>query len=274
MIESELQTDEAGQRLAAAPRRLSNRQIEAYRRDGFLILRSVFAAAEAAELAAEADILPKTQVGLIDKHNLRCRFQPHHETGECLFETFDPVIDLAPVCRRIARDPRILDALADLYGEPACLFKDKLIFKPPGAKGYVLHQDFIAWPDFPRSFMTVLVPIDAADAGNGCTKVFPGCHHGGSLTPEDGEFHEVPSKLVDESKGVMLELEPGDVAVFGGFTPHRSAPNSSPSWRRQLYLSYNALSDGGDRRDRHYADFHAYLRRRYAEHRVTDTYFR
>lgn len=274
MIGSNWQAKGAGQRQAAAPRRLSNRQVEAYRRDGFLILRSVFNATEAAELAAEADVLLKTQVGLIDKHNLRCRFQPHHETGECLFETFDPVIDLAPACRRIAHDTRILDSLADLYREPACLFKDKLIFKPPGANGYVLHQDYIAWPDFPRSFVTVLVPIDAADASNGCTEVFPGCHHGGSLIQEDGEFHEVPLELIDESKGVMLELEPGDVAVFGGFTPHRSAPNTSPSWRRQLYLSYNALSDGGDRRDRHYADFHAYLRRRYSEHRVTETYFR
>ena len=31
-----------------------------------------------------------------------------------------------------------------LYGEPACLFKDKLIYKPPGVKGYGLHQDWIA----------------------------------------------------------------------------------------------------------------------------------
>ena len=37
-----------------------------------------------------------------------------------------------------------------------------------------------------------------------------------------------------------LVLEPGDVAVFGGFTPHRSDPNLSDRWRRQLYLSYNA----------------------------------
>ena len=46
-----------------------------------------------------------------------------------------------------------------------------------------------------------------------------------------------------------LVLEPGDVAVFGGFTPHRSDPNVSGRWRRQLYLSYNASSDGGDQRE-------------------------
>lgn len=274
MIGMGRRTDDPGQSQPADLRRLTNRQLDDYRQDGFLIMRSVFSPSEAAELASEADNLPQQWAGLIDKQNLRCRFQPHQETGECLFETFDPVIDLAPVCRQIAQDPRIVDALADLYGEPACLFKDKLIFKPPGANGYVLHQDYIAWPDFPRSFVTVLVPIDVADADNGCTEVFPGCHHAGSLTPEDGEFHEVPSELVDESQAVRLEIKPGDIALFGGFTPHRSAANTSPSWRRQLYLSYNALSDGGDRRERHYAEFHAYLRRRYSEHLLTDTYFK
>jgi 2-aminoethylphosphonate dioxygenase len=163
--------------------------------------------------------------------------------------------------------------LADLYGEPACLFKDKLIFKPAGVKGYGLHQDWIAWPGFPRSFLTVLVPLDPATRDNGCTEVFPGYHYLGSLSPEDGDYHELPAGTVDEARCVPLELEPGDVAVFGGFTPHRSAPNRSGGWRRQLYLSYNARSDGGDQRMKHYAEFHAWLRKKYAEYGKTDVYF-
>jgi hypothetical protein len=72
---------------------------------------------------------------------------------------------------------------------------------------------------------------------------------------------------------VLLELHPGDVAIFGGFTPHRSAPNVSSRWRRQLYLSYNKQSDGGEQRERHYAEFHAWLRIKYAEYGKTDLYF-
>lgn len=248
-------------------------QLDHYRRNGFLILRSLFDRSDIAELIAEAKELSGRHANLIDKHNLRCRFQSHHETDDCLFETFDPVIDLAPVCRQFAYDPRLLGVLNDIYGEQACLFKDKLIFKPPGAKGYVLHQDFISWPSFPRSFLTVLIPIDAADANNGCTEVFPGYHNAGLLTPEDGQFHEIPLELIEESQGVNLELAPGDIAIFGGFTPHRSAPNRSPHPRRQLYLSYNALSDGGDQREKHYAEFHDYLRQKYGEFNITNTYF-
>ena len=84
--------------------------------------------------------------------------------------------------------------LAALYGDEACLFKDKLIFKPPGMKGYGLHQDWIAWPGFPESFLTVLVPLDPAGVDNGCTEVFPGYHKQGSLTPRDGQYHELPSE--------------------------------------------------------------------------------
>src|SRR5690349_1469742 len=133
----------------------------AYLTDGFVVVREVFSADEISALAEEAARLVE-RTDLIDKHNLRCRFQSHCTADDCLFETFDPVIDLGPRCRSIAYDRRILDVLAELYGEEACLFKDKLIFKPPGAMGYRLHQDFIAWPGFPRSFLTVLVPIDPA----------------------------------------------------------------------------------------------------------------
>jgi len=164
--------------------------------------------------------------------------------------------------------------LAARYGEEACLYKNKRIYKPPGAKGYGLHKDWIAWPGFPHSFLTVLVPFDRADADNGCTIVFPGYHKKGSLSPEDGHYHELSRELIDESRGVPLELEPGDLAIFGGFTPHCSAPNRSDRWRRQLYLSYNKLSDGGRQRERHYEEFHCWLRVKYAEYGKTNLFFR
>jgi len=73
---------------------------------------------------------------------------------------------------------------------------------------------------------------------------------------------------------VMLDLAPGDVAIFGCFTPHRSAPNLTSRWRRQLYLSYTARRDGGDLREQHYRRFHAWLRQKYAASGKTDLYFR
>jgi 2-aminoethylphosphonate dioxygenase len=252
---------------------LTESEIEHYRQQGYLIVRRLFTAADVHEALADADRLMQLRE-LIATENLRCRWQPHVKTQECLFECFDPVIDISPVCDRLAHDPRLLRVLGDLYGEEACLFKDKLIFKPPGAKGYDLHQDFISWRDFPRTFLTALIAFDATDLDNGCTVVYPGYHHNGYLSPEDGDYHSLPRETVDETKATPLILGPGDVAIFGCFTPHGSEPNRSQRWRRQLYLSYNAFSDGGHRREKHYQEFHSWLRTKYAEYGKHFVYFK
>jgi hypothetical protein len=252
---------------------LSSTQLHQYEAEGCLILRGLFTEAEIGAVAAEADALLARQ-DLIDTNNLRCRWQPHIDTGDCLFEAFDPVIDIGPTCARLAAHPRLLAVLADLYGEEPCLFKDKLIFKPPGAHGYDLHQDYIGWQDFPRSFLTALVAIDRADPANGCTEVFPGHHLRGYLSPEDGNYHPLPVEAVVDTHPVGLDLGPGDVAFFGCFLPHRSGPNQSKGWRRHLYFSYNARSDGGPQHEHHYCEFQNWLRQRYAEHGKHAVYFR
>jgi ectoine hydroxylase-related dioxygenase (phytanoyl-CoA dioxygenase family) len=174
----------------------------------------------------------------------------------------------------VAHDERILAPLRAIYQDDAHLFKDKLIFKRPGAKGYALHQDFIGWPDFPESFLTVIVAIDATGAVNGATEVFPGGHRQGYLSPRDGMYHALDAAAVAGMPGMALELAPGDIAIFGGFMPHRSAANQSDRWRRQLYLSYNAGRDGGEQRGAHYRQFQAWLEQRYAEYGRTEVFFR
>jgi hypothetical protein len=248
-------------------------QSRQYGDDGFLIQRGVFPRSEMEELAAEAARLLERK-DLMDSDNIRCRWQNCADTGECRFDCFDPVIDISPLCGRIARDQRILRIVSALYDEPACLFKDKLIFKPPGALGYALHQDYISWKSFPTTFVTVIVAIDPSGANNGATEVFPGYHQRGCLSPRDGMYHELSPDMVDLSKGVILDLQPGDMALFSGYTPHRSASNRSKQFRRLLYLSYNALSDGGEQRAKHYAEFHHWLKDRYAEYGKTNTFFR
>jgi ectoine hydroxylase-related dioxygenase (phytanoyl-CoA dioxygenase family) len=257
---------------AIAGNRLFEQAAHEFHAEGFCVLREFFSAEDIAALDADATLLLERR-DLMDTNNIRCRWQDDVETGACVFDAFDPVIDLSSTCAQVANDSRIYELLHAIYGGPGRLFKDKLIFKPPGARGYALHQDFIAWPTFPRSFLSIVVAIDPSDAANGCVEVFPKYHLRGCLTSEDGNYHEIPAGVVDDPHGVKLKLAPGDIAVFGGFTPHRSAPNRSRHWRRSLYLSYNADSDGGDYRATHYQEFHAWLREQYAKYGRTDVFF-
>jgi 2-aminoethylphosphonate dioxygenase len=247
-------------------------QVARYHADGFLVVRNVFGAERIEELAREAERI-RARTELIDQNNIRCRWQDD-VSGVCRFDCFDPVIDLSEACERAARDPKLVAIVSALYGEPASLLKDKLIFKEPGTTGYNLHQDYISWRSFPTTFVTATVAIDPADGDNGATEVFPGYHRHGCLSARDGNYHQLPDAAVDLSTGVILALAPGDVAIFSGYTPHRSAANRSSQWRRLLYLSYNAFSDGGEQRTAHYAEFRAWLQDRYAEYGKTDTYFR
>src|SRR5947209_884726 len=141
----------------------------------------LFRADEIRRLAEDVDRVCRERTDLIDANNMRVRFKPHHETSQAVFDVFDPVSDLSPVARAITEDRRILDRLHDLYGEPAEVFKDKIIHKPQGVLGAALHQDWIAWPGFPRSFLTVLIAIDPFTADNGATEIFPRCHGHGYL---------------------------------------------------------------------------------------------
>lgn len=239
---------------------------------GFVLLRGFFPKELIARAAADAATLPDRYAHLIDRRNMRCRYMENVRTGEAEFEVFDPVIEVSDVCRELAFHPPLLALVAELYGEPGCLFKDKLIFKKPGLRGYHLHQDWPPWPGFPESFNTVVVPFERVDRANGCTLVYPGYHTRGKLPTTDGAY-QMADGIVDEATAVPLEMDPGDVAVFTGFTPHRSDPNASDRWRRQLFLSYNKRSDGGEQRDRHYAEFHRRWRTRLAAQGVTDLYF-
>ncbi len=244
---------------ASSNRLLSHDDIRFYANEGYLISRGLFSAREVADLACEAEHVFRAGAELMNVNNMRVRFKPHHLKQHAVFEVFDPIADLSPVASAITRDRRILDRLHELYGEPAELFKDKLIYKLPGAAGATLHQDWIAWPGFPESFLTVLVAIDAFTEDNGATEVFPRVHKKGYLSAKDGQHHYVEITDLD-AKPVPLLLAPGDVAIFSCFTPHRSGPNRSLLPRRGYFISYNARSDGGDQYARHYREFHEYLR--------------
>jgi hypothetical protein len=252
---------------------LSEAQLQAWRKDGFLVLPGFFHREQIAEAGAEADVLLERHKGIVSTNNLRCRYQPIVATGEQLFECFDPVIDLSLTCHRLALDSRLLAVVGALYGEEACLFKDKLIYKRPGMKGYDLHQDYAPWDSFPHSFMTVLIPFDRADVDNGCTEVFPGCHTRGLLRPRDKNYAPLPLDAVAGIEPVPLVLDLGDIALFDAYTPHRSAPNASDRWRRQFFPSYNKISEGGHQRPQHYQEFRDWMRAKYAEHGKTEMYY-
>ncbi len=244
-----------------------------YSKDGVLYVPSLFPQIELQVLSHEADALVNEEDYQTDQ-NLRCRFALEPKSGKKLLDALDPVIDLLPSARKIAYSPRLHTILEQVCSDKLCLFKDKFILRPASAPGYPPHQDYISWPFFPKTFLTALVALQPLSHENGSLTFYLGSHQEGLLTPADGDFHAISRAKLDAFEKKTFELDTGDVLIFSGFVVHESRANLTAYPRKALYLSYNALSDGGDQRDAHYRFFHAWLKNRFGEYGRERLYFK
>lgn len=234
---------------------LSGEQIAAYHRDGYLVLRGVLSEREARVLQAECDKLLEPSP-YVDPLNVRAGHRTY-PGGKVMVEKLDPVHDISAVLTELVADERIVAPLRDLYMDEPLLFKDKLIFKLPGAGGYTMHQDAAFWEIFPyRDLISVMVAIDGATAENGAVELFAGYHDRFRGEPLRN-FNEAEAATIEESRGQLAETEPGDLVLFSALTPHRSGPNTSDTSRKQLYLTYSPARNGQLYRA-HYQHFQRY----------------
>lgn len=229
----------------------------AYEQDGFVACPGRFSVGEVALWRAECDRLA-AETDRIHEDNVRYEMTTRKDTGAKLMWKIDPLVDISPVFRALSCDPRILGPLRQIYrGSEPTLFKDKLIYKPPGTHGNALHQDWNWWQPFPQSCLTVTIAIDGGTRENGCTEIFSGHKQGFLHTP--GRMDGTIDGKVDLSTVKYFESQPGDFGIFHCFAPHRAGVNNSTGTRRQLFLSYNDSADG-EFHLAHYAHFWGYRR--------------
>jgi ectoine hydroxylase-related dioxygenase (phytanoyl-CoA dioxygenase family) len=226
---------------------LSREQVESFHRDGFVLVRGLYSPAEIAEIGEWTDEVaarPETpgkqmmyfETSQADASRILCRienFVPFHEGFSRLITT-----------------RRMQQAVTELFGEEAVLFKDKINFKLPGGDGFKEHQDVQAgWDEFASIHLTAMVAIDETNEENGSLEMMAGMHRQGLLGPK---WAPLSDQHTGEARYVAVHCQPGDAVFFDSFAPHRSAPNRTDKARRVLYITYNKLSEG-DSREAYYA---------------------
>jgi ectoine hydroxylase-related dioxygenase (phytanoyl-CoA dioxygenase family) len=220
-------------------------QIEAYRRDGFVVLRNAFDDEDTRTIIRWADEVE----ALPEEPGKQWVF---HETsaldGRDLINRIEYI---APFHSGFASLTEILGTAAgQLLEEEAVLFKEKINFKMPGGGGFEPHQDSQAgWEDYASNFITVMICIDEATLENGCLELAPGQNKRGLLRGME-PLTEADTK---DMTFVPVQTQPGDMVLFDAYTPHQSAPNPTATQRRVYYATYNKASEG-NHIDQYYAD--------------------
>ncbi len=142
--------------------------------------------------------------------------------------------------------------VAQLMGEEAVLFKEKINFKMPGGGGFKPHQDSQAgWDAYADFFISVLVCIDEATVENGCMQMVSGFHQRGLYK----SWEPLTDENMKDMEFIHYPTKPGDVVFFDCYAPHGSEPNMSDKIRRIYFATYNKLSEG-DHLAQYYADKH------------------
>lgn len=236
---------------------------ERYHREGYAIVRAVFARPEIAELAAAAREL--WEAG--SRHPRTFRH------GNVLFRVDrDPVrgrslrfvqwaARASAVCARWRIDPRLLAVVRPLLGDDFKQIVNQMSWKPAGvAHGHAFHQDArlrrprSAYRDLGATYVQTMIAIDEHARDNGCVLVLPGSHRRGEIELDTGgavlggrdDLAELEAAGVDPRTAVALELAPGDVALWHPHLVHGSGANVSRRDRRAYLNSYVAAA-GADR---------------------------
>lgn len=218
-------------------------------RDGYLVVRDFFSAAEVGELLRWTEEL-QTAPEVSGRHWVY-REASVSQPSRPVIQRIENFCPYHEGFDRFIRHGALARWTGALMGEPVVLFKDKINFKMPGGAGFKAHQDQQAgWTTYAPLFVTAMVTLDAATVENGCLEIAAGRHREGLIGQQ-----WVPL----EEQGLSLEIiptAPGDVIFFDSYVPHASKANLTDSPRRILYLTYN-LAREGDQRARYFADKHA-----------------
>ena len=154
--------------------------------------------------------------------------------------------------KRFILSKKILDQLEKIFGAKVVLFKDKINFKYPGAKGFKAHQDATIWKGMYGidSFLSVVISIDYSDKNNGRLEIARKKDKIGLIG--DG-WKEMPKYIENKMYWTPINTKPGDLIVFNDYTPHRSSNNLSNKRRRMLFLTFNNKKNGNHRLE-HFKD--------------------
>lgn len=212
------------------PKLLTEQQVAAFQRDGFLFPIPVMTAEEARRYRRELETYEQSNGGPISSN---MRHKVH-----LLFTWANALV----------HHPKILDAIEDVLGPDILCWTSNFFIKEPGTPAFVSwHQDATYWGLSSDEVVTAWVALSDAPVESGAMKFWPGSHRMAQL-PHVDTFHDNNllsrgqelAVEVPEAEGVVVPLKAGEVSLHHVKLVHGSGPNSSGDRRIGLAIRYIA----------------------------------
>lgn len=224
---------------------LTETEVEAYRQDGYLIVRNFLS-------RAEVDKLYKIAVGddAVNTHAIDLNDTTGKKTRLTLW--YKPGNDAYGLLTRSGRMVNNAGKLMD--GDSAvCHFHSKLMQKEPKVGGaWEWHQDYGYWYKneflFPDQMISVMVAVTDANRANGCLQVIRGSHKMGRIEhgfagEQVGASQHYVDLALKTLEHVYVELQAGDALFFHSNLIHRSEANTSDHARWSVISCYNRAAN-------------------------------
>lgn len=228
--------------------KLTQKQIDAYLRDGYLKVPGVFTPEEMEILRADCYSTLSPDRGHADGNVSELN-------SDSIRVSFGIDLDSEAVAAAV-RVPRILNPVRQMLGDHIYLFQTRINAKMGlYGEGYPWHTDFANWINdgVPRGsindMISVSILLTESTPENGALQVVPGSHrHGvGDLffdTRSVGyQSYNAPEayvkKVLSETAPVFIEGKPGDIVLFAPEIMHGSEENHSDLDRMYLMFIYN-----------------------------------
>jgi phytanoyl-CoA hydroxylase len=207
---------------------------------GYAVVRSLFSESEIREIRTYYDEVARLGEPIIG------HWRPDLCRDEGLagrYPRFDMAHEISEVVRRYIFHPRLRAILQTVMADDPVAIWNVFYFKPPGTKGFRLHQDDHWNKVMPDPGIAAWIAVDDTDTNNGTIVVVPRTHMMELICPKKDETGSFASPTyVDVPSGfeaMPIPLSSGDALFFNGRLIHGSSHNLTRSkWRRVLVSWY------------------------------------
>ncbi|MGE0800149.1 MAG: phytanoyl-CoA dioxygenase family protein [Lautropia sp.] len=223
---------------------LTREQIDAYRRDGFLVIQSVFDEQTVQRMRDAVDRLIAGARG-VRTHDALYDLDPAHTPEQPRVRRIKQPHLADPAFDAVMRSAALLDRLTPLLPSGVRIKSSKLNMKEGGGGAPVeWHQDWAFYPHTNDDVLAVGVMLDDCRMENGPLLLLPGSHRGPIHDHHaDGCFCgaiDPATSAVDFERAVPSIGPAGSISIHHVRLVHGSAQNLSPYPRRLLLFEFTA----------------------------------